>query len=74
MLQGAQFGQKNVFAKIYVAYLNRPWKQVAWNFKHITNIRAMKAVEQVNAEQGYKRLEIYSPQSLIEFSEDEDDE
>jgi hypothetical protein len=46
----------------------------SWNFKHVTNIRAAKAVEQVNAEQGYKRLEIYSPQSLIEFEEEEENE
>ena len=42
----------------------------SWNFRHITNIRAIKAVETVNAERGLGRLEIYSPQSLIEFSED----
>jgi predicted nucleic acid-binding protein len=46
----------------------------SWNFKHVTNVRAMKAVERVNAERGYKRLDIYSPQSLIEFKEDGENE
>jgi hypothetical protein len=42
----------------------------SWNFKHVANMRAIKAVEAVNAERGFSRLEIYSPQSLIEFKED----
>ena len=46
----------------------------SWNFKHVTNIRAIKAVETVNAERGLSRLEIYSPQSLIEFKEDNENE
>ncbi|MDR1701833.1 MAG: hypothetical protein LBR56_03545 [Sporomusaceae bacterium] len=43
---------------------------VSWNFQHIINIRTMKAVEIVNAKLGFTNLELYSPESLIEFKED----
>jgi len=68
--------QRAVVDAIHIAYatLSKCDVVASWNFKHVTNIRAIKAVEAVNAELGYNKLEIYSPQSLIEFKEDNENE
>jgi len=39
---------------------------VSWNFKHIVNLRAMTAVDAVNAREGYAPLRILSPTMLLE--------
>ena len=39
---------------------------LSWNFKHIVNIRAMTAVENVNFNKRYKNIRILSPSMLLE--------
>jgi hypothetical protein len=38
---------------------------LSWNFKHIVNIRAMTAVEDVNVKKRYKNIRILSPTMLL---------
>ena len=39
---------------------------VSWNFKHIVNLRAIKAVELVNMRENYKQIRILSPTMMCE--------
>jgi len=38
----------------------------SWNFKHIVKRKTIVLTEAVNAQQGYKRIGIYSPTEVIE--------
>jgi len=38
----------------------------SWNFKHIVKRKTIVLSEAVNAQQGYKRIGIYSPTEVIE--------
>jgi predicted nucleic acid-binding protein len=42
---------------------------LSWNFKHIVNLRAMKAVTVVNLREGYSLIHILSPSMLLEWEE-----
>ena len=44
---------------------------VSWNFKHIVNFQKIPLYNAVNKLKGYDSIEIYSPQEVIEY-EDED--
>lgn len=44
---------------------------VSWNFKHIVNFQKIPLYNAVNQLKGYDSIEIYSPQEVIEY-EDED--
>ena len=39
---------------------------LSWNFRHIVNLRAMKAVDAVNFLEGYKLIRILSPSMMLE--------
>ncbi|MDR1481917.1 MAG: PIN domain-containing protein [Synergistaceae bacterium] len=38
---------------------------LSWNFRHIVNLRAMKAVDAVNLMEGYSPIRILSPSMLL---------
>ena len=42
---------------------------LSWNFKHIVNLRAMTAVEDVNVTKRYKNIRILSPTMLLDGEE-----
>jgi len=42
---------------------------LSWNFRHIVNMRAIKAVESVNIQEGYRTLRIMPPTMLLEKGE-----
>jgi len=42
---------------------------LSWNFKHIVNLRAMTAVEDVNFKKRYKNIRILSPTMLLDWGE-----
>jgi predicted nucleic acid-binding protein len=42
---------------------------LSWNFRHIVNFRAMKAVDAINTMEGYRLLKILSPTMLINEEE-----
>ncbi|MDR1733765.1 MAG: hypothetical protein LBR73_02675 [Oscillospiraceae bacterium] len=42
---------------------------VSWNFKHIVKRKTVTLTEAVNAEEGYKKIGIYSPTEVIENDE-----
>jgi len=42
---------------------------LSWNFKHIVNLRAMTAVEDVNIRKRYKNIRILSPTMLLDWGE-----
>ncbi|MDR1065149.1 MAG: PIN domain nuclease [Oscillospiraceae bacterium] len=42
---------------------------LSWNFKHIVNLRAMTAVEDVNIKKRYKNIRILSPTMLLDEEE-----
>jgi hypothetical protein len=42
---------------------------LSWNFKHIVNLRAMTAVEDVNIRKRYKNIRILSPAMLLNEEE-----
>jgi hypothetical protein len=39
---------------------------LSWNFKHIVNLRAMTAVEDVNRQRHYKHIRILSPTMMLD--------
>lgn len=39
---------------------------LSWNFKHIVNLRAIRAVEAVNIQEGYRIIRIMPPTMLLE--------
>lgn len=42
---------------------------VSWNFNHIVKVKTKKEVTGINLMMGYKEIEIYSPQEVIESVE-----
>jgi hypothetical protein len=54
---------------IAIATVNRCDVILSWNFKHIVNLRAMKAVTVVNLREGYSPIHILSPSMLLEGEE-----
>ena len=40
---------------------------LSWNFKHIVNLRAMTAAENVNFKNRYKNIRILSPSMLLNY-------
>ena len=60
---------KNDAIHIAIASVNDCDIILSWNFKHIVNIRAMTAVENVNMEMRYKKLRILSPSSMLDKEE-----
>jgi predicted nucleic acid-binding protein len=54
---------------IAIATVNRCDVILSWNFKHIVNLRAMKAVTVVNLREGYSLIHILSPSMLLEGEE-----
>jgi predicted nucleic acid-binding protein len=42
---------------------------LSWNFRHIVNLRAIRAVEAVNIQEGYHVLRIIPPTMLLEKGE-----
>jgi len=42
---------------------------VSWNFKHMVNIRTISGVRGINAINGYRSIDIYSPNVLLKESE-----
>lgn len=43
---------------------------VSWNFKHIVRFDKIRLFNAVNLEQGYKSIEIYSPQEVTGYETD----
>jgi predicted nucleic acid-binding protein len=54
---------------IAIATVNDCSVILSWNFKHIVNLRAMKAVTAVNLREGYIPIHILSPSMLLEWEE-----
>jgi predicted nucleic acid-binding protein len=52
-------------AHIAIASVNDCDIILSWNFKHIVNLRAMTAVEDVNIKKRYKNIRILSPTMLL---------
>ena len=52
-------------AHIAIASVNDCDIILSWNFKHIVNLRAMTAVEDVNIKKRYKSIRILSPSMLL---------
>ena len=44
---------------------------VSWNFKHIVHYDKIRLFNAVNAELGYRELQIYSPREVINYEEDQ---
>jgi predicted nucleic acid-binding protein len=42
---------------------------VSWNYKHMVNVRVKNQVNSVSLRMGYKRLDIVSPEEVIEYGE-----
>ncbi len=42
---------------------------VSWNFKHIVKFDKIRRFNAVNLEEGYKKLDIYSPREVVEVEE-----
>jgi predicted nucleic acid-binding protein len=42
---------------------------LSWNFKHIVNLRAMRAVEEVNRQRHYKTIHILSPTMMLDMED-----
>ena len=40
---------------------------VSWNFKHLVNLRRVKAINLVNEQMGYKHMVIVSPREVIQL-------
>ena len=51
---------------IAIATVNKCDIILSWNFKHIVNLRAMKAVDAVNFREGYSPIRILSPSMILE--------
>lgn len=47
---------------IALATINRADILVSWNFKHIVNIERIRGYNSINIKNGYKQLEIRSPE------------
>jgi len=45
---------------------------VSWNFKHMVNIKTINGVRAINLLNGYKPIDIYSPEVLVERSENDE--
>lgn len=43
---------------------------VSWNFKHIVHYDKIRLFNAVNAEMGYRELQIYSPREVTNYEED----
>jgi predicted nucleic acid-binding protein len=56
-------------AHIAIASVNDCDIILSWNFKHIVNLRAMTAVEDVNVRKRYKNIRILSPTMLLSEEE-----
>jgi predicted nucleic acid-binding protein len=56
-------------AHIAIASVNDCDIILSWNFKHIVNLRAMTAVEDVNVRKRYKNIRILSPTMLLDEEE-----
>jgi len=56
-------------AHIAIASVNDCDIILSWNFKHIVNLRAMTAVEDVNIKKRYKNIRILSPSMLLNEEE-----
>jgi hypothetical protein len=54
---------------IAIATVNNCDVILSWNFKHIVNLRAMKAVEAVNLMEGYNPIRILSPTMILDEEE-----
>ncbi|MDR0653555.1 MAG: PIN domain-containing protein [Synergistaceae bacterium] len=54
---------------IAIATVNNCDVILSWNFKHIVNLRAMKAVEAVNLREGYNPIRILSPTMILDEEE-----
>ena len=54
---------------IAIASLNDCDIILSWNFKHIVNLRAMTAVEDVNIKKRYKNIRILSPTMLLDWED-----
>lgn len=39
---------------------------VSWNFKHIVNVKTINGVRAINVKNGYKTIDIYPPNTLIQ--------
>ena len=39
---------------------------ISWNFKHVVKLSAMLLVNGVNRQEGYRELEIVSPEVIVE--------
>ena len=57
---------KNDAMHIAIASVNDCDIILSWNFKHIVNLRAMTAVEEVNFKKRYKNIRILSPAMLLD--------
>jgi hypothetical protein len=40
---------------------------VSWNFRHIVHFDKIRLFNQVNAEMGYQKIEIYSPREVVSY-------
>lgn len=54
---------------IAIATVNNCDVILSWNFKHIVNLRAIRAVEAVNIQEGYRFVRILPPTMLLEGGE-----
>ncbi len=52
---------------IAIATVSRVDALVSWNFKHIVNLRRIKAYSEVNIEHGCPEIEIRTPSEVVEL-------
>ncbi len=65
--QGVVSGQMRADAlHIALATIARVDALVSWNFKHIVNLKRIRAYNEVNVAQGYPEIEIRTPTEVIE--------
>lgn len=70
-IKAGAFTDKHIEDALHVASasVNTCNAVVSWNFKHIVKLTAMLLVNGVNRQEGYKEIEIVSPEVLIEEGE-----
>ena len=54
---------------IGVAVINECDCIIAWNFKHIVNVKTIRGVRAITNLEGYKMIEIWNPSVLLESEE-----
>jgi predicted nucleic acid-binding protein len=60
---------RNDAVHIAIATVHRCDIVLSWNFRHIVNLRAIKAVDAVNIREGYNIVRIMSPAMMLDEEE-----